>query len=393
MADNNNKKSRRRSFITFFTIIFTTYGLVNFYIFLRGWQALAQYTQYKIYYVILFLLLSLSYIAGRFLERRSESFFNTIIIWIGSLYLAAMVYFLLILIVIDIFKLIYFLIPDFHLALFDNPEYNIISFITVVSIVTIATAIGFINAVHPRIKRITIPINKKAGKYKELKLALVTDIHLGTIISHARLRRIVRKINTIDADIVLLAGDVVDEDIKPVIKYNLGEILKLIKSKLGVYAITGNHEYIGGVEPAVKYLVAHDIIELRDQIVNLDDSFYIVGREDRSARGFGGKQRKPLNELMGNIDRNCPIILMDHQPGKLHEAQDNGVDLQVSGHTHHGQLFPFNFITKKIYELSYGYKKIGNTHYYVSCGVGTWGPPVRTSSRPEIVEIKMRFED
>lgn len=383
--------TKRSSFIKFFAVVFSTYGLINFYIFLRGWQALHLYPQFRLYASIVFVFLVLSYIAGRFLERRSESFINTIFVWAGSLYLAAMVYFFFILIVIDIFKLIYLLIPGFHLSLFDDSRYNITAFVTVVTIVVITVAAGLINAVHPRIKRITIPVNKKAGKYKELKIALVTDIHLGTIISHARLSRIVKMVNSINADIVLLAGDVVDEDIKPVIKYNLGEILKQIKSKLGVYAITGNHEYIGGVEPAVKYLTAHSVIELRDQTVFIDDSFYIVGREDRSGMGFGARNRKGLDELMEGVNKTFPIILMDHQPGHLSDAQENGVDLQVSGHTHHGQMFPFNFITKKIYELSYGYKMTGNTHYYVSCGVGTWGPPVRTSARPEIVEMIVRF--
>lgn len=385
-------ESRRRTFVIFFTVVFSTYALVNFYIFLRGWQALVLYRQFRLYAAMVFLFLFLAYIAGRFLERRTDSFINTIFVWTGSLYLAAMVYFFLILIIIDVFKLIYFLIPNFHLAIFDDPKYNIISFVSVVTVVIVTVAIGLLNAVHPRLKRINIPINKKAGKYKELKIALVTDIHLGTIISHARLSRIVKKVNIINADIVLLAGDVVDEDIKPVIKYNLGEILKQIKSKLGVYAITGNHEYIGGVEPAVKYLTAHDVIELRDKTIIVDNGFYLVGREDRSGMGFGARKRKSLAELTEGIDYSYPVILMDHQPGHLNEAQENRIDLQVSGHTHHGQLFPFNFITKKIYELSYGYKKTGNTHYYISCGVGTWGPPVRTSARPEIVEINLRFE-
>ena len=94
---------------------------------------------------------------------------------------------------------------------------------------------------------------------------------------------------------------------------------------------------------------------------------------------------------MEGIDKSLPIILMDHQPVKLIEAERQEVDLQLSGHTHHGQLWPFNFITKKIYELSMGYRKKGNTHYYVSCGAGTWGPPIRTGNRPEIVKITLNF--
>ena len=131
---------------------------------------------------------------------------------------------------------------------------------------------------------------------------------------------------------------------------------------------------------------------LRDTWVKIGDSLYVVGREDISIRGFTGKKRKPLPELMAEVDKSYPIILMDHQPFRLEEAEINGVDLQLSGHTHHGQLWPFNFITKKVYELSWGYKKKGSTHYYVSCGVGTWGPPIRTGNRPEIINIKLRFE-
>jgi predicted MPP superfamily phosphohydrolase len=387
----DSKRKRRTNFIIFFSIVLSLYALVNFYILIRGWQALQLFPDCKIYYLITYLVLALAYIAGRILERKSLNSINTLIVWLGSLWLAAMVYYLFAVIVIDIFKLIYFLIPGFHLSLFDDPKYNIISFVAVNAVVIITVLGGYINAVHPRIKKLDIIINKNAGRYKEIKAALVTDIHMGTIISHARLTRIVRLINSIDADIVLLAGDVVDEDIKPVIKYNLGEILKQIKSKQGVFAITGNHEYIGGAESAVKYLTEHGLIELRDSVYLIDNSFYLIGREDRSARGFGGKKRKELTELMKSVDKSFPILLMDHQPVKLNEAEENGIDLQVSGHTHHGQLWPFNFITKRVYELSYGYMKKGSTQYYVSCGVGTWGPPVRSGNRPEVVYMNLKY--
>jgi predicted MPP superfamily phosphohydrolase len=118
----------------------------------------------------------------------------------------------------------------------------------------------------------------------------------------------------------------------------------------------------------------------------------IVGREDRSIGQFAGKKRKSLHELLENVNRTLPIILMDHQPFRLDEAEKEGVDIQLSGHTHHGQLWPFNFITRRIFEVSRGYKKKGNLHVYVSAGVGTWGPPVRTGNRPEIVQLLVMFE-
>jgi uncharacterized protein len=160
-----------------------------------------------------------------------------------------------------------------------------------------------------------------------------------------------------------------------------------------MYGITGNHEYIGGVEPACKYLEEHGVVMLRDSIVTIADAFTLVGREDVSARQFGGLRRKPLGEVMSSVNRNLPVILMDHQPVRLQEAVDQGVDLQFSGHTHNGQLWPFNYIAQAVYELSWGYMKKGNTQIYVSCGVGTWGPPMRTGNTPEVVSVDLTFEN
>lgn len=220
---------------------------------------------------------------------------------------------------------------------------------------------------------------------------MASDLHLGTILGRSFLNDLVDKINALKPDIILLAGDIIDEDINPVIKNNVGEELVRLKSKYGVFAITGNHEYIGGVKTAVQYLTAHGINVLRDRYEKVAGSFYVVGREDRSIRQFAGKQRKNLNELLAGIDKSLPIIMMDHQPFGLNEAFENGIDLQFSGHTHNGQLWPINFIIEKIYDLAWGYEVRGDTHYYVSCGVGGWGPPIRTGSRPEIINFKINF--
>lgn len=363
------------------------YGLINFYIFITGLHALPKSDVLS--YTITYLLLSLSYIIGRFLERKFPGAVANIFIWIGSFWLAAMVYFFSFVLLIDLFRLfnVFFgLVPVIY-----TEYYKQLLFDSVITAVIIIVFIGYINAKNPVIKKLNISINKKAGLLSSLKIAVASDIHLGTIISRSRLENIVDKINSVNADIVLLPGDVVDEDIAPVIRQNLGEVLRKIRSKYGVFAVTGNHEYIGGVEPACKYLIEHGITELRDSYVKIDESFYLIGREDLASKGFAGIIRKPLADIIEGIDRTLPLILMDHQPVKLAQAENEGIDLQLSGHTHHGQLWPFNFITKKVYELSTGYKKKGNTHYYVSCGAGTWGPPVRTGNRPEILEIDLKF--
>jgi hypothetical protein len=222
-------------------------------------------------------------------------------------------------------------------------------------------------------------------------MVVASDIHLGTIIGRKRFDRIVSRINELNPDMILLPGDIVDEDLTPVINQNLGESLKNLKSKFGVFAVTGNHEYIGGVEKACRYLADHGVEVLRDSAVKVNDCVYVVGREDRSIDRFTGKPRMPLSELMARVDKEYPVLLMDHQPFHLEEGANNGVDLQLSGHTHHGQLWPGNLISEKVYELSWGYKRKNGTQVYVSCGVGTWGPPVRLGNRPEIVNIHLRF--
>ena len=252
---------------------------------------------------------------------------------------------------------------------------------------------GYINARNPRVRELNLSIAKSGHGRKSLTISMASDIHLGTIIRKAKAKELVSLLNAPKPDLILLAGDVVDEDLAPVIKDNIGEALCELKAGIGVYAITGNHEYIGGAGPAVEYLEKHCVKMLRDTALLVNNQFYIVGRDDRDKPRFTGKARKELSEIMKDVDHSYPIILMDHQPFNLGKSVENGVDLQLSGHTHHGQIWPFNYITKAIYELSWGYKKIKDTHFYVSCGFGTWGPPVRLGNRPEVLIIHLTFNN
>lgn len=379
---------KKSKFAVFLAIVLSVYSLVNYYIYVTGLHAIPD--DYKFLYSALFAFLFLSYIIGRFLERKFLNAVSAFFVWVGSFWLGAMVYYLLFVVLIDIIRLLNIFFGFFP-ASFYLPDYQFLFFLFVNAAVIVILILGYYNAANPVVKKLNISINKKAGGLKSLKIVMASDIHLGTIINRKRLRKIVDIINSLSPDIILLPGDVVDEDIESVVKQNCGEDLKALQAKYGVYSITGNHEYIGGVEPSVKYLTEHGLIELRDKTVKVADSFYIVGREDRASKSFGGIRRKSLNQLLDGVDKKLPVILMDHQPLRLEEAEVNGIDLQLSGHTHHGQLWPFNFITKKLYEVSMGYKQKGNTHYYVSCGVGSWGPPIRTVNRPEIIQITVNF--
>jgi len=126
---------------------------------------------------------------------------------------------------------------------------------------------------------------------------------------------------------------------------------------------------------------------LRDTVIELENSFFLVGRKDRNE-----KNRKSLEDLLKYTSDSLVHILIDHQPSNLEIALNNNMDVQLSGHTHHGQIFPFNLITNIVYELSWGYKKVENTHFFVTCGAQGWGPQVKTASHSEIMSINIEFE-
>ncbi|MFZ1978557.1 MAG: metallophosphoesterase [Bacteroidota bacterium] len=385
--------TRTQTFIVFFSIVLLLYGLLNTYVFLRGLHAIPQTSQWRMWFTVVFWCIASMYLAARLLEKFLPVTVDTFLIWGGSIWLGTMAYLIVILLSIDILRLLNALVPFFPSWLTGNiSKAKQITALIVAGITTLAVIASCLNASSPRVQRLDLTIRKNSHLHS-LHIAMASDIHLGTVISNSHLKKIVDAINSLNPDIVLLPGDIVDEDIAPVIRQNLGEQLKQIHSKYGTYAVTGNHEYIGGVEAACSYLTAHGIVMLRDTSVIIDNAFVVVGREDASRRQFGGHHRKTYEELLDGIKRTLPIISMDHQPMHLNEAEQAGIDLQLSGHTHNGQIWPFNYISRAVYEMSWGYLKKGNTQYYVSCGVGTWGPPMRSGNRPEIVDLRITFDE
>ena len=196
---------KKTSLLIFFTIVFSVYGLVNLYIFMTGLHAIPS--DYLLLYSLLFLFLSLSYIIGRFLERKFLNAVSGLFVWIGSFWLAAMVYFLLACFLLDILRIAALISGvDMRTVYFNYDLLKLIVFIIVLSIVSIIVAAGFFNAGNPRIKEIEIAIDKKAGKLSQLKIAVASDIHLGTIICRKRLEKIVEKINSLECRYCSIAG-------------------------------------------------------------------------------------------------------------------------------------------------------------------------------------------
>jgi predicted MPP superfamily phosphohydrolase len=187
-----------------------------------------------------------------------------------------------------------------------------------------------------------------------------------------------------------MAGDIVDGSVTHAQEERLSQVLAGLSAPLGVYAVLGNHEYYTDTEEVVPAIESGGVNVLLDEALTIDGLFTLAGRKDIQAERFG-EGRKPLETILEGTADDLAVIVMDHTPVNLNEATEAGVALQVSGHTHRGQLFPFNVVTDMIFEQDWGFLRKKDSLFYVSCGVGTWGPPIRSSSRPEVVLFNITF--
>jgi uncharacterized protein len=382
---------KRYQMVIFFIIVLCVYFLANFYIFSKGYNALPVLQNNKLVYSLTFIFVSVIFIAAKIIESKHSSVLTDILNITGGFWLAYMLYGFLFLLVSDIL-LLGLRIP----GILSGPDiliYRKWAFIITVGLSTLLIIGGFINAVIPVVRQYDITINKSAGDVKTLRIAAVSDIHIGSIIRKRSLKKMSGLMKKVKPDLVLLLGDIVDGEIGPVLRGDLLQYFVSPESADGLYAITGNHEFIGGAARTIPYIESKGIRILKDEVITLPGGIQLIGRIDRDSRRFYGKERMPLVELMKQTDPAKPIILLDHQPFNFDESAKYGVDLSLSGHTHNGQMWPLNYVTSMIYELSYGYLKKDKTQFIVSSGYGLWGPRVRSASRSEVLLINITFKD
>jgi predicted MPP superfamily phosphohydrolase len=377
--------------IVFLSIVLFIYFLGNAYIFIKGYNIIPASRGNKMLYTIIFIALAVTFIVAKILESRHSSVLTDILNIIGGFWMGFMVYAFMFLLLADIAGLIMRIpgiINSQNIHVYRKWTFLITSGITFILI-----AGGFINAIIPVIKNYNISINKPAGDIKTLRVAAVSDIHLGSIIRKRSIKKLSSMLEKMKPDVVFLLGDIVDGELGPVLRDDLLKYFSVPHTTDGLFAITGNHEFIGGAKRTIPYIESKGIRVLKDEVIVLPGGIQVIGRLDRDSFRFFNKERKSLEELTKNIDYSKPVILLDHQPLKLEESVKYNIDLQLSGHTHHGQFWPLNYLTKRIYELSYGYLKKGNTQIIVSSGYGLWGPRIRSGSRPEVMLINIEFTD
>ncbi len=384
----------RPGFLIFYAVVFTVYFSVQAYLFVRGWQALAWKPRWRWPYAVLFWFAALAFVAGRNLENVAVTPWSSSMIWVGAFWFALMYYLFIGTLAVDLGGRVLRYsrwLPASWIECWPRTKFRaaVVLFVAV----SLLVAWGYWNALHPRIVSLTVSLPYKAGAPEKLRVVVASDWHLGTLVTQRRVRAWVDAINSLKPDLILLPGDVIDEDLPPVVENNLGEFLRNLSAPLGVFAVTGNHEYIGGVEAAVRYLEEHNVRVLRDEAVPLaGGAFWLVGREDAIVRRFKGEMRRPLREILCLVPSGASVVVMDHQPVALAEAEELGVALQVSGHTHDGQLWPNKYLVRALFGFSSGHTRRKSMDVYVLPGLGTWGPPVRVGNRPEILDLTLRFD-
>ena len=332
----------------FFIVVLTVMLLMQGYVGWHVWRMLPFSTGVK----VVIMLLMLAALACMVLQFKSDSLplpVATAMYEIGNSWLVIMFYLLMAFLLLDIGRLVH-LVPAAWLK--DNAVT-----VTVLTGVMLTTFIaGNIHYHHKQRQEIHLTTDKQLER--PLKIVMLSDLHAGYHNRRAEIGRWVDLINAEQADLVLIAGDLIDGRVRPLQEEGTIEELKRLNAP--AFCCVGNHEFITGLNQALDLLGQTGIRILRDETVSID-GVTIVGRDDRS-----NHRRKGVADLLKDTDRDQYTILLDHQPYHLEEAEQNGVDLQLSGHTHRGQVWPLNWVTRAMYECDYGLYHRSKTDYYVT---------------------------
>jgi predicted MPP superfamily phosphohydrolase len=251
------------------------------------------------------------------------------------------------------------------------------------------TVVGLWGAAAARIqvKKVKVALSKLPAALEGYRIVQISDIHVGPTIGRDFIEEIVKQVNVLQPDLIAITGDLVDGTLSQLEHHT--EPLRNLKARDGTYFVTGNHEYyVGDIEEWISWLQGIGIRTLRNERVTIREGFDLAGTDDISARGGDHGQNIPKALQGRKTDR--PVVLMAHQPRSFKEAASLGVDLQLSGHTHGGQIYPFNYIVHIFEPYLAGLYREGNSQIYVSRGTGYWGPPMRLGAPAEITEIELR---
>ena len=323
--------------------------------------------------VTLFVLWMMSAFVCLFASERFSVPVATVLYEVSFTWLIAFLYLMIVFVMADVLTLCR-LVPKSFL---NDCGMGLCSVVGIVAAIMVA---GNLQYRHKYREELTIRTSKPLAK--PLTIVLASDLHIGYHNRRAELARWIDLWNAEQPDLVLIGGDIIDRSTRPLLEGDYAAEFRRLKAP--VYSVLGNHEYFSGVRNAEAFFAAAGIRVLEDECADAE-GVRIIGRNDRSYR-----HRKPLTELTDTTD--AFTILLDHQPFDLQEAEEAGIDFQFSGHTHRGQVWPISWITDMMYEKSWGHYQRGKTQYYVSSGLGIWGPKIRVGTRSEYVVLRIEKE-
>lgn len=367
------------------------YAAINGFVGWQGWLFAERVTPSlsPAAYWLAFAIVAFSYLLGRVKLPRAVRPIGRLLKVVGSYYFAVMEFALIIALPASLIGWIW------ELAGERPGDYALYAGWIAVGAIAIALSWGSRNAWSPVVRTYPVRIDKQAKGLDKLRIAAVSDIHLGNVVGRRHLKRLLAGMEALKPDVILLPGDVIDDSIEPFVRNRMSDLLRRLQARFGVYAVLGNHEYYGGhAEEYVGRMREIGIPVLRDEVVEIaGGAVAVAGRKDRTAESTEAGGRLSVQALLDGVDQAKPIILMDHQPYQFDKAAAAGADLLLCGHTHRGQFAPNHWLTKRLFELDWGYMRKGSMHVAVSSGFGSWGPPIRIASRSEIMLVEMTFNN
>ena len=381
----------------------SSYMMFRFFYWMKHCNHRFNWLRFKVPFAVVYLFMALSPVIAFLLPKSAVAI---VIRRISTYWIGIMLYSLLYVVLFDLLRLIAKHTKLKNTLLFSRG--SVISIGSVVVACAVATCLYCIfNARNIKVNEYSVTVNKSCGSDKHLKAVLVADLHMGYAIGVDHITNMVEKINQQDADIVIIAGDIFDNSYDGMDDpEGIKAQFKSIKSKYGVYAVYGNHDIDekilmgftfdwGGKqlnsEKMTNFMKECNIKLINDESVLINDEFYLVGRRDTDKPGTEDGTRAEISELTKDLDKTKPIFVLSHEPDELQKTADAGADIDFSGHTHDGQLFPGNLTIGLFWENPCGMIKKDNMYSIVTSGVGVYGTFMRVGTDAEICSVDIDF--
>jgi predicted MPP superfamily phosphohydrolase len=375
--------------VTLFLIaFFILYGSLHFYAFSKIKEAFPLTSAVQAGLIILMAFMILAPILVRMAERYGYESAACLLSYIGYIWMGILMLFFTMSILFDVYRLLIYVagqVTHSNLSSLVPPPLYLFVIPLVFSLSL--NAYGTFEAKNIHTERIAIQTPKIPADIGRIRIVQISDVHIGMIVREKRLEKIVAAIKQAEPDILVSTGDLLDGQIDGLMPS--AELFRNIRPKYGKFAITGNHEFFAGIEQALAFHRQAGFLVLRGEAVTLAGLINIAGVDDPAGGRFGLYKNVPEKELLAKLPQETFTLLLKHRP--TIDAESLGLyDLQLSGHTHRGQIYPFSLITKLIFPYHSGYFQLAkDSRLYVSRGAGTWGPPIRFLSPPEVTVIDL----